>query len=656
MFQFNVRRRRGFNSSAAAAALLCLSSGAAHAQRVDENAVRSAEDAFGASVGNERIGLYSDVDARGFSPVAAGNIRLEGLYIDNPIGFSGRLVSGSTLRVGITAQGYPFPAPTGLSDYALRSVGDESVVSVNGSVGPFGGHALSVDMQQPFRDGDLSFAGGVAYRRDEPTPGAADEIYAAGGVLHWQASERLVIQPFFAVFDLPSLRSTPLVFTDGASAPPESPARNLSPDWVWSRSFRPLYGTIANFELSDSWTLRAGLFRVENETERQRTALLRNTQADGSLDMFVAASQEQSFGSTSGELRATWSGDEGPRRHALHLSVRGRAADRTYGGGVSVPLGPSNLYEDVPDLPEPVIAFGPQSQDEVRQTTLGVAYQGVWTGVGEVRLGVQRANYEKTVIAPSAPVIVSTDEPWLYDAALAVPITSRLSAYAGYTVGLEESPVAPENAVNRNEAPPALRTSQRDAGIRYRVTPDMTLVAGVFEVAKPYFNLDPAQVYRELGEVSHRGVELSLAGRPMEGLTLIAGAVLLDGEVSGELVDLGLIGPRPVGQTERQLRLNLDYALPWNRDLSVDLAVLSTGDRAASSAPQPSLGDAQFTQPGRTTLDLGARWRFGIGDARAVARLLVQNVTDNREWDVGSNGAFTMSSPRRVSLSVTADF
>jgi len=649
-------RRLGLICSVAIAALIGFWPDAAHAQRADENAVRSAEDAFGTSVGNERIGLYSDFDARGFSPVAAGNIRLEGLYIDNPTGFTGRLVSGSTLRVGIAAQGYPFPAPTGLADYTLRRVGDESVVTVNATVGPFGGRLFSIDTQQPWMDGDLGFAGGVAYGTSEPTPGAIDEIFAAGGVLHWQASEQLLIQPFAAAFDLPSLRSTPLVFTDGASAPPSSPARNLSPDWVWSRAFRPLYGTLASYRASEAWTIRGGLFRVENENERQRTILLRNTQPDGSVDRFVAASQDQSFSSTSGELRATWTETDGPFAHAIHFSARGRAADRIYGGGVLQALGPGSLYEDASSLPEPAFGFGAQSHDEVRQTTLGVAYSGVWAGRGELRLGLQNADYQKTVFAPGQPEVVSTDNPWLYDAALAVQLSGGLSAYAGYTVGLEESPVAPENAVNRNEAPPALSTSQRDAGIRYRLTPSLTLVAGVFDVRKPYFNLDPAQVYRELGEVRHQGVELSLAGRPIEGLTLVAGAVLLDGEVSGELVDLGIIGPRPVGQTERQLRLNLDYQLPWNPDLSVDLALLSTGDRAASSAPQAALGGEQFTQPGRTTLDLGARWRFQIGDGRAVARLQVQNVTDNREWDVASNGAFTMSSPRRVSLSVTADF
>ncbi len=640
----------------ATGAVLCLTAGAAHAQRADENAVTSAEDAFGTSVGAERIGLYSDGDARGFSPVAAGNIRLEGLYIDNPIGFSGRLASGSTLRVGIAAQGYPFPAPTGLADYSLRGVGREGVVSVNGSLGPFGSYGFSLDTQQPFMDGRLGFAGGIAYRRDEAAPAAIDHTLGVGGVLHWQVSGRLLIQPFVAVFDLPSLQSTPLVFTDGTMEPPSSPGRNLSPDWVNSRYFRPMAGTLATFQAGEAWTVRGGLFRVENNAESARTALLMNTKDDGSTDRFVAASRDQSFGSTSGELRATWRGEAGSRRHALHLSVRARAADRTYGGGVLQALGPDNLYQDASDLPEPAFVFGPQSQDEVRQTTLGLAYNGVWAERGELRLGLQKADYQKTVFAPGQPPVASAENPWLYDAALAVPITDHLSAYAGYTVGLEESPVAPENAVNRNAAPPALRTRQRDAGVRYRGLLGMTLVAGVFDVKKPYFNLDPARVYRELGEVGHRGFELSLAGSPVEGLNLVAGAVLLDAEVSGELVELGRIGPRPVGRTERLVRLNADYQPPWNPRLSVDMALVSTGDRAASSAPLASRGGAQFTVPGRTTLDLGGRWRFRIGEGRAVARLLVQNLTDNQDWDVGANSAFLMPQPRRASLSITADF
>src|SRR5262245_37993432 len=85
------------------------------AQRASEDIVKSAEDAFGTSVGNENIGLYTMTDARGFSPKDAGNLRMEGLYFDY-VGLFGQanvLLRSTNMRVGLSAQSYPFPAPTG---------------------------------------------------------------------------------------------------------------------------------------------------------------------------------------------------------------------------------------------------------------------------------------------------------------------------------------------------------------------------------------------------------------------------------------------------------------------------------------------------------------------------------------------------------------
>jgi hypothetical protein len=71
--------------------------------------------------------------------------------------------------------------------------------------------------------------------------------------------------------------------------------------------------------------------------------------------------------------------------------------------------------------------------------------------------------------------------PWLGTATAAFYVTDKLAVYAGYTNGLEESAVAPIEAVNRNEALPAIRTKQKDAGIRWTIPPDVSMVAGVFE-------------------------------------------------------------------------------------------------------------------------------------------------------------------------------
>src|SRR5688500_14345678 len=100
--------------------LTALPRGAIPAQRTGENPVTAAEDAFGTRVGGESIGLYHTGNVRGFSPLAAGNVRLEGLYYDRQADFTGRLVEGNVIRVGLSALGDPFPAPTGIVDYRLR--------------------------------------------------------------------------------------------------------------------------------------------------------------------------------------------------------------------------------------------------------------------------------------------------------------------------------------------------------------------------------------------------------------------------------------------------------------------------------------------------------------------------------------------------------
>ncbi|MBC7491615.1 MAG: TonB-dependent receptor, partial [Novosphingobium sp.] len=92
----------------------------AQAQRAEENAVASAEDAFGTSVGHETIGLYDEGNVRGFSPSSAGNIRMEGMYFDIQGGLSSRVLGGEVIHVGPSTQGYLFPAPTGIADLSLR--------------------------------------------------------------------------------------------------------------------------------------------------------------------------------------------------------------------------------------------------------------------------------------------------------------------------------------------------------------------------------------------------------------------------------------------------------------------------------------------------------------------------------------------------------
>ena len=176
----------------------------------------------------------------------------------------------------------------------------------------------------------------------------------------------------------------------------------------------------------------------------------------------------------------------------------------------------------------------------------------------------------------------------------------------------------------------------------------MRLVVGAFDVRKPYFNLDPALVFTQLGTVRHRGLEISLAGEPVEGLNLVAGTVLMRPRVSGEAVELGLIGPKPVGQPERSVSLYLDYRLPWDRKLSVDLGIQNNGKSAGSP-------DNELVVPGYTLANLGGRYRFELRNFPATLRLQVSNLFDNYAWNIFGSGGLKRQPPRRFDATLSVD-
>ena len=89
----------------------------ARAQHAADNPVASADDAFGLTLGLESVGMYNSSGVRGFSPQAAGNVRIDGLYFDEQGALSDRVIESSAIRVGLTEIGYAFPAPTGIVDY-----------------------------------------------------------------------------------------------------------------------------------------------------------------------------------------------------------------------------------------------------------------------------------------------------------------------------------------------------------------------------------------------------------------------------------------------------------------------------------------------------------------------------------------------------------
>jgi iron complex outermembrane receptor protein len=569
---------------------------------------------------------------------------------DQQTDLNGRISGGSTIRVGLSAQSYAFPAPTGIADFSLRKPGAEAIASIVAGYGPWQSKYAEADIQLPIDGARLGVSGGLSISRDGQPAGITPKEWSAGGLVRWAPKPGAEMLGFWSRGRQSDAEAQPLVFVNGAFLPKRF-ARNdfLGQKWADSAGTATNYGAIGKAQLA-GFDLHLGIFRSVYDGEKAAADLLFDTGPDGSVGQrIVVLERDNKFASTSGEFRVSRSFEEGPRKHMLIASVRGRAQDRRYGGAALVDLGPStSLTEDY--RPEPNAVFGAKTKDRVRQTTLGLAYQGRWKDVGEVSIGVQKSRYSKRVTDPNPAVVFpeSKDSPILFGATAAGYLTPKLALYAGYVRGLEESPVAPREAVNLNEAPPAIRTKQMDAGVRWSVLKNVTLVAGAFEVEKPYFNLDPGLRFRQLGMVRNRGLEFSVAGQFAPGLTVVAGNVLIDARVSGEEVDNGTIGRRPVGTFQRHTIVSVDYRLPFFPALSVDAFSESTSNRTANAANTLQI-------PARGIVNLGARYRFDLAGAPALVRAQVANVAGKFGWNNGGSGFFVPNGSRRFSLSLAAD-
>ncbi len=514
-------------------------------------------------------------------------------------------------------------------DLGLRVPGDTAAASVLANVDSWGSRIIEADVALPVT-GTLSLGVGGQAALEHMGDGTRDYYYEGAAIARWRPAAGFEIVPFISLAYTPFHEAATIFVPRGEALPPRLPRNFWSgPAWQRTRETELNAGAVATADLGGGWGVKAGLFRSSIKYFEDYTSLITDIAPDGTGRAEVIVDPPLLFGSTSGEARLTKAWIDGARAHQLHLSFRGRSAQRRFGGAPTVDLGPTTLDRRI-DTPQPLLPFGVQTEDRFKQWTLAAGYEGKWDGVGELSLGVQRTDYDKRIGLPGAVPVTTRTTPWLFNANAAVVITPRLAAYGGYVSGLEESGVAPEQAANRNEAQPAIRTRQFDAGLRWNPVGDLRLVAGLFEVAKPYFNLDGGGIYRELGEVRQRGLEASFSGPLTRNLTIVAGTVQLRPRVTANLAG---VGRAPVGTIRETYTASADWRPPWAPGISLDASLFHTSSQVATVSNQVAI-------PARTLVDIGGRYRFTLAGKSALLRVQVENIGDVQGFELFGAGAY----------------
>ena len=649
--------RRSVRSMVLAVATMGLAAGAdpssAEPRATDRNnAVAAAEDAFGTITGHDQIGIYDSGDVRGFSPASAGNLRIEGLALDLQGGLGSRVLAGGSIRVGPAAQGYAFPAPTGVVDLSLKRVGNTAVVTPFVSGDSFGSASLDLDAQLPLRRGSgnqtgAGFSFGLGLFRDHFGNGSRSRSLNLGAVPHWSPAPGIELVGYLNLQRNIGETAQPVYVAEG-SILPSGIRRGIypGPDWARTNSNTEAAGLLARV-LRGDWTVRVGLFHSSSIQQAGFSNLLIVSPAKPDSDRFVYRVPRGLSASWSGEIRVSRRLAEGPRQHLVTLALRARSVMARYRDGSGVDLGTWPL-DAVVTVPEPRFDAGDTTHDTTRQTSLGLSYGLNWARRGELTIGLQRLLYRKRQLF-AAGSSARSSQATLPFATAGLSLTDSLSVYASVMRGQEEGGTAPGYARNGFEILPAILTRQTDFGLRWNVAKGTTIILGLFDLTKPYVALDSRQVYGVLGEERHRGLETSLTSDVTERLRLVAGAVLQKPRVTADVSAEEVIGARPIGQPNVRLRLNANWRVPRVSGVTLDGYIKHDGS-------VPGTLDNRVIVPAWTKAGLGIRLDFKIGSRSLNARIGVDNLTNALALVPVGSGAYTYNGPRSVQFYLTGDF
>ncbi|MBV1917259.1 MAG: TonB-dependent receptor [Sphingomonadaceae bacterium] len=628
----------------------------ARAQVADDNVLAESEDAFGTKVGLESTGIYSDRNTRGFSPLDAGNARIDGIYFDQVSFLTFKLKQTTAIRVGFGAVTTPFVAPTGVVDHQMRPFPEAYGQSVAYTRFYYGGTFLEHGLRLPIMGDKIALTGGLGFSESGQADGAMSHSWAVT-VRPIFRFGRFQFVPFYGGGEFTRSDAKPLaVVTDGyvPKVPPAS--KYLGQKWARGKRDHGNYGATLRGSLSDHLYFRGGLFKSDASKSKNFSEIYRVEAEDGRSTHSVFADPAHDNYTTSGEGIFVLHYTDEKSSHRFYAGYRARDRYTETGGSDFFDLG-TPIHGTIDQIAEPDFEFTGVNKGSVRQSSWMAAYVGILKNLGSINIGVQKAQYRASLFNGTTELTDrSRADPWLYNAALHLKLTRGLSAYVATQRGLEDSGIAPGNAANRDEQLPSTKSTQYEGGLRWDFGKGQAVLAA-FEITKPYFSFDEDRNFVAIGEQRHRGVEVSLAGHFTKRFDILVGGVMMDPSVTGPGRGAGLVGPRPAGVPKFYGRLDANYRTGLPSDLTLTASIEYEGARPATSKTFDRLDGDQKMLPSVMVVNLGTRHLIHIDDKTNIGvRILVQNVFDDAAWYVAAPDVLTPKKRRSVLVVASLDF
>ena len=609
-----------------------------------DSAVKSAADAFGERVGTEQSGLYSETQVRGFDLNDSGAYRIDDAYFSRAAALNDPVLAGVGVRVGVNAVRLAYPAPSGVVNYRLRQAGPTNELRLGAGLRDFGTRVVQGDGS--YREGDFSFAGGFVWRPLwRLAQGYEGRGLDVGGVSAWQITPDQRLRAFASMFQRGYDGDYAVVPSEAAVPPDLQSLHQYSPSWAWTEAVSSNFGVLYDGKIG-GFALDVAAFHSIFDIDKTDFTLI-SADAAGHASATTFRNPDRTKRSDSAEARVSRQFESDGLSHLATVSLRGGRTNTDLTSTVAIPLSDFDLRDDEPPTGQELPWSGTRGTDRVEQVTASAGYGLAWSDRLQLRVAVHRTRYEKNVLSIAGVQTDGVTQSTLYNASVIVGLTDQASVFGSWVTGLEEAGIAPTSATNRDEVLPPVEAEQFELGVRYAVTPALSFIGALFDVSKPTNGFRADRSFGLVGEVRHRGVEASIAGKLDPSTSVVVGAVAFTPEVTGPLVDAGVVGSRAAGISQLIVNANVERQL-WS-GWSVDASLSYSGERWADTANT-------FKTPAVTTVGLGARNRFVLGGRRAEFRVLASNLTGVEGYWAAPTGLLSPIQPRTVRALLTVAF
>lgn len=555
---------------------------------------------------------------------------------------------------GASALYYGFTSPAGVVNFVTKRAGPTPVASALLRLDDQGTAIASVDVGRRLGErqqvGVRINAAGGALGSFLDNAGDGSRRFASAA-LDWRVDSRLLLK---ADLEYDRRKITEQVgvalpaAVNGVIALPRAldPTRLVGPDIALFDATSKSIALRADYALADGWALTVEAGRSQVARERN-LAIFRftNPAAVASGAGRIAGNAQHSVVDSS-IVRAELFGSAstGAIKHEMTLGVSrtGKNQDPIYQSAYTVAA--QNLYHpaaitNITYTPRPAIptTAALDTRDEglyaIDRMQLSQQWQLI-AGARRVRYhSAQGANdYSAGKTTPMAAVIYK-------------PLAD-LSFYASAAQGLEEGEAGPAGAVNQGERMAPGVSRQKELGMRWRTAGGALLSAALFDIDRPGYYTNAANVFVADGEQHYRGVELATQGQLTRRLAWQTSAQFLQPEFAG--INASYNGKLPENASKRTASAFLSYAFDDAMPgLSVNSGMYYTGRRPVNDLNQAWLG-------GVTLWTAGARYVNQPLGKRTTWQANIENLGDKRYW-AGAGGRLAAGAPRTVKLSVKVD-